>query len=281
MGSPASFMKKAWVLFGLGLFISGFSLAQEQGATAAATESAKWRKKPVFMLKLGGFFPQMSTNLGIDGGDEIDVENDLGLARNASVFRLDGDVRIASWFGLDLLYYGLGRSKEQVLDKDIRIGDTIFPVHQTVQSSLKGTYASADLKFYFLHRPRLDFGAYVGLYLTHLKFQVKAQEIDRQLLEIRKFWAPVPSIGLHFWYQPIRNMFLYAKGGLFTLKPSQRTKFESATLSINLDYYYYKFLGIGARYEYNHGNLDLDVASYHGNINYDLSGAQVYLVLGF
>ena len=295
MSSNSFFRPSAKILLCLGLFLAGLGLtafaqetAQQEPAKQDETkpaEPAQWKKKPAFAFKLGGFFPSVSMHARVDKADgegtDIDVENDLGLDKNGATIRLDGDLRIAKWFSVAANFYGFSRSKSQVIDKDIEIGDTLFPVNQTVKTTLNTIFTNLDLKFYLIHRPTLDFGVYAGVYLTHFKIDVRAQEIDRQLIQIKKLWAPIPSVGLHFWYQPVNKLFIYAKAGYFNFAPTKHSKFESATANLNLEYYFYKFVGIGARYEYSKMKFDIDRASFDGRVDYDISGAQVYLVLGF
>ena len=286
MSSTSVVKRSAKLFLCLGFFLAGWgptAFAQEEAKPAA---TADWKKKPVFTFKLGGFFPSVSMQARVDRADgegtDIDVENDLGLDKNGTTVRLDGDIRIASWFSLGMDYYGFRRDGDsKVIDKEIQIGDTVFPVHQTLQSSLATQFGNLDLKFYIIHRERLDFGVYAGVYLTRLKIRVEAQERGTQLLEIRKFWAPIPSIGLHFWYQPVNKLFVYAKAGYFDFNPNKHSKFQSATGSLNLDYYFYRFLGVGARYEYSKMKVEIDRMAFDGQVDYDISGAQVYLVLGF
>ncbi len=239
-----------------------------------------------FRPEVRRFFPDVNTVIRVDEtgeGSPIDLEGDLGLDKSMPMVRLDGDIRIAPWFSVDLGYYGFQRSQSEVIDKDIQIGDTVFPVNQTLKTTLNTNYMNVDLKFYLFHRPRWDFGVYAGVNLAHYKLNVQAQEIDRQLLEIRKFWAPVPSLGLHFRYTIIPHMFVYGKAGYFKFSPSKRLDFESGTVNINLDYFFYKFLGVGARYEYSRFNLDMDavVSDFRGAVKYDLSGFNAYLTVGF
>jgi hypothetical protein len=286
MDSKIRFMQRAKVCLSLGLFFSGFALtafAQEAGAAAEPTK--KWMKKPSFAFKLGGFFPSLTADIRVDPpgggqGTDVNIERDLGVAKSGTTFRLDGDLRIAKWFSLALNYFGFSRSSEKAISREIQIGDTVFPVNQTIKTTLAPAFINLDAKFYILHRERLDFGVYAGVYATHFKINVEAQELGRRLLEIRKIWAPIPSVGLHFWYQPIPKMFVYAKAGYFNYN-TKRIDFDSATFNLNLEYYFYKFLGIGGRYEYSAMKLDLDLAGYHGKLNYDISGLQAYLTIAF
>ena len=281
MASRIRFVQKAIVFLSLGLFLSGFTLTAFAQEEAAAAEPTKWRKKPNFAFKLGAFFPSVSAKLAVDGGEEISAEDDLALDKNATTLRLDGDIRIAGWFGLGLGYYGVSRESSKVINKDIQIGDTVFPVNQTLNTKLTNSFYNVDLKFYLINKPRLDFGVYAGVYWSKIKLNVDAQELDRRLIEFRQASTIIPSVGLHFSYTVLRNLYFYGKAGYFYIEPGKRTKFESSTIDLNLDYYFYKFLGVGVKYEYSRFDLDLDVADYHGNLRYDINGFQAYATIGF
>jgi hypothetical protein len=286
MNSKIRFTLRAKVFLSLGLFFSGFALTAFAQETPAAAESTKkWMKKPAFAFKLGGFFPSLSMDIRVDppgGGEGTDVslDKDLGVAKSGSTIRLDGDIRIAKWFSVALNYYGFKRSAEKAVSKEITIGDTVYPVNQTIKTTLAPTFMNIDAKFYILHRERLDFGVYAGVYATHFKLNFEAEEAGRQLLQIKKLWAPIPSVGLHFWYQPIPKMLVYAKAGYFKYN-TKRIDFDSATFNLNLEYYFYKFVGIGARYEYSDMKLNLSLAGYRGKLDYIISGIQAYLTLAF
>lgn len=286
MHSKIRSKKRALIFLSLGLFFVGFTLTAFAQEEAKPEETTKWKKKPGLSFKLGAFFPSVTAKFRVDApagapGTEVDVNKDFGLDKNATTLRLDGDIRIAKWFSVNLGFYGNSRSNEKVIDKDIQIGNTTFHVNQTLKGTLRNDFYNADFKFYLINKPRFDFGVYAGINLAHFKFTVDAQEIDRQLIEIKKVWAPIPSLGLHFSYTLLPNVYLYGKAGYFNFKPGKRTKFESAATSLNLDWYFYKFMGIGVRAEYSFFDLDLDVASYHGNIKYNIGGFNGYLTIGF
>jgi hypothetical protein len=285
MSSKTRFMKRAKVFLTLGILLSGFALTAFAQEEAKPAETTQWKKKPAIAFKLGAFFPSISAKFRVDApagapGTEVDVNKDFGLAKTATTLRLDGDIPIAKWFSIDLAYYGNSRSKEQALSKDIVIGDKTYYLNQTVKTTLRNDFYTADFKFYLMNRQRLQFGVYAGINLAHFKLTFDLQEIDRQL-QIKKVWAPVPSIGVHFAYTLLPHVYLYGKAGYFALKPGKRTKFQSGYASLNLDWYFYKFMGIGARYEYSALDLDIDVASYHGNIKYNIGGVNGYLTIGF
>lgn len=75
---------------------------QAQEDQEAAQSTPEWRKKPSFSLRLGSYFPSLSTILRVDSeslgrGTEIDLEDLLQLDSSPIVIRGDADVPIVSW----------------------------------------------------------------------------------------------------------------------------------------------------------------------------------------
>jgi hypothetical protein len=259
---------------------------QAQEAQEAAQSTLKWRKKPSFSLRLGSYFPSLSTILRVDSenlgrGTEIDLEDLLQLDSSPIVIRGDADVPIVSWFSLDLGFYAIKRSKTTVIDRDIQIGDTIFNVNQTVKGKFDTTYLRTHLKFYFVRNPRLDLGVWVGANVAFFNFSFQAQELGQTFSEGEDVWAPIPAAGIHASYTLFPNLYLFGKAGYFYYGLSDNLKFKSLSFDINVNYYFYKFLGIGATYDYNKFELDGEIGDLSGKVINKFGGFQVYLLIGF
>ncbi len=259
--------------------------AQEEGQ-GEAKEAPKWRRKPAFSLRFGSYFPSLETILRIDSenlglGTEINLEDVLQLDKSPTVVRADAEVRLLSWLSLDLGYYGINRSKTTVIDRDIQVGDTIFNLNQTVKTKFNTTTLRADLKFSFIHNPRLDLGVWAGAHVAFFNLSLEAQELGKTYLEENDVWAPIPAAGVHICYTLIPNMYLFGKVGYFYYALSDNFKFTSTSFDINLNYYFYKFLGVGATYEYNLAKLDGKVADFSGKISNKFGGFQIYGIIGF
>jgi hypothetical protein len=287
MGSHKDKIHKSNIIFILTflLFVSIPILqAQEPEETAPATQ--EWRKRPGLALRLGTYIPSLNTKLRLDSerlgrGTEIDFEDMLQLDRSPLVLRGDAEVPIASWLGVDLGFYVINRKNTRVIDRDIQIGDTIFNVNETVNTKFNSTYLRTNFKFYIIRKPRLDFGVWAGANVAFLNFSLEAQELGETFSEGRDVWAPIPAIGIHASYTLFRNFYVFGKAGYFYYGISDNLKFNNWSLDININYYFYKFLGIGATYEYNRAKLDGEFSDLSGEFVNRLGGFQFYLVIGF
>jgi len=108
-----------------------------------------------------------------------------------------------------------------------------------------------------------------------------AQEAGETLIEENDVWAPIPAVGVHFSYALIPNLYLFGKAEYFYYGLSDNLKFTSTSFDINLNYYFYKFLGIGATYEYNLAKLDGEISDFSGKLSNKFGGFQIYGIIGF
>jgi hypothetical protein len=275
------------IIFILSLLLClSVSTLQAQEDEETAQPAQEWRKKPGLSLRFGTYLPSLNTKLRLDSeilgrGTEIDLEDTLQLARSLVIARGDAEVPIASWLGLDLGFYSISRRKTKVIDRDIQIGDTIFNLNQTVNTKFNTTYLRTNFKFYIIRKPRLDFGVWAGANVAFLNFSLEAQELGKTFSEGRDVWAPIPAIGIHAAYTLFRNFYVFGKAGYFYYGLSDNLKFNNLSFDININYYFYKFLGIGATYEYNRAELNGELSDLSGEIINKLSGFQFYLVIGF
>jgi hypothetical protein len=287
MGSYKRKIHKFNWIFILGLLMSLLvSTLHAQDAEETAQATQEWRKKPGFSLRFGTYMPSLNTKLRLDSerlgrGTEIDFEDTLQLDRSPVIARGDAEVPIASWLGLDLGFYIINRKNTRVIDRDIQVGDTIFNLNQTVNTKFNTTYLRTNFKFYIIRKPRLDFGVWAGANVAFLNFSLQAQELGETFSEGRDVWAPIPAIGVHASYSLFRNFYVFGKAGYFYYGLSDNLKFNNWSLDINVNYYFYKFLGIGATYEYNRAKLNGEFSDLSGEFVNRLGGFQFYLVIGF
>jgi hypothetical protein len=246
----------------------------------------EWRKRPGLALKIGTYLPSLNTILRVDSetlgrGTEIDFEDLLQLDKSPLILRGEAEVPVASWLSLDLGFYVINRSNTRVIDRDIQIGDTIFNINQTVKAKFNATYLQTNFKFYIIRKPRLDFGVWAGANVAFFNFSLEAQELGETFSEGRDVWAPIPAVGIHASYTLFRNFYIFGKAGYFYYGLSDNLKFNNWSLDININYYFYKFLGIGVSYEYNRAELNGELGDLSGEIVNRLGGIQFYLLIGF
>jgi hypothetical protein len=273
-----------------GLLIVAVALAVV-GLSAAAwsqEESDKpakvWLKKPNFSIRLGSIFSDVSNQFRIDGADGegtlIDAHDVLKLPKNGTALRAKGDFRVAKWFGVEVEYYRISDSSSTVIDRDITVGDEIFPINETVSTSFTRSFLDTSLKFYFIHKPRLDLGLYLGANIHFIELTMDADPSGRSVY--KNPWYPVPSIGATFTYSLGPRWYVYGKAGYFyyKIKDSNRS-LDSVRFDINMDYYFWKSLGIGVTYEYIKSSTERNSAEFAGMVSNRSSSIQIYLAVGF
>ena len=271
----------------LSIFMCAFVFPlQAREDQEAAPSAQKWRKKPGLSLRFGSYIPQVNTKVRIDSerlgqGTEIDFEDLLQLDRSPVILRGDAEIPVVSWFSLDLGFYAINRNSTKVIDRDIQMGDTIFNLNQTVNTKFNTTYLRVNFKFFIIRKPRLDLGLWAGANVAFFNFSLQAQELGKTFSEGNDVWAPIPSIGIHGAYTLFPNFFIFGKAGYFYYGISDNLKFNALSYDINVNYYFYKFLGIGATYEYNRAELDGQIGDMTGLVINKLGGFQFYLVIGF
>jgi hypothetical protein len=287
MGSKKSVFRKSSALFIVGFLMCIFlPTLRAQEAQEMETAVPEWRQRPGLALRFGTFIPTLNTILRLDSetlgrGTEINLEDVLQLDRSPLVIRGDAEIPVVSWLGLDLGFYIINRSKTNVIDEDLQIGDTIYSVNQTVNTKFNATYLKTNLKFYIIRRPRLDFGVWAGANVAFLNFSLEAEELGKTASEGRDVWAPIPAVGIHGSYTLFKNFYIFGKGGYFYYGISDDLKFNNWSFDINANYFFYKSLGIGATYEYNKAELTGEIGDFTGEIINRLGGFQFYLVIGF
>jgi len=280
-------MKTGRLVLTLGLLLTGLGLsAAAWGQERAEEKTSIWPKKPAFSFRIGTYFSSVDTRVRIDGangrGTEIDLGSVLKIPRTATVFRANGDFRILSWLGVEAEYYRLNRSKVVAIDQEFTAGDIVFAVNDIVSTKYITSYLDLALKFYLIHRQRLDLGFWVGAKGHFLQLGLENQSAELGTVSVnRKTWFFVPAGGLQFSYSLLPRLYLYGKAGYFSYKVSDTKHFNNTRCDISLDYYVWKSLGIGATYEYNRSTVESDNTRFVGLIKARASGLQLYAVIGF
>jgi len=274
---------KGLLIVAVALAVVGLSAAawSQEGSDKPAKV---WQKKPNFSIRFGTLFSDVSNQFRIDGeegeGSLIDAQDVLKIPKNGTALRAKGDFRVAKWFGVEVEYYRIADSATTVLDRDITVGDDVFSLNETVSTNFTRSFLDTFLKFYFIHRPRLDLGLFLGANIHFVKLTMAA---DPSGLSVAKNpWYPVPSLGATFSYTLGPKLFLYGKAGYFYYKVSDSgLKLDSVRFDVNMDYYIWKSFGVGMTYEYIKTSMERDTDAFMGLVSNRSSSFQIYLAVGF
>jgi len=112
------------------------ALASLAGTVARADELKPGDER--FKFVAGWFLPAFNTDVRIDNGgnegDKVDLNNDLGVNRDQSGVLVGFEWRFAERHRLAASYSSFSQNKTRVIDKEITIGDEIYPVNAEVRT---------------------------------------------------------------------------------------------------------------------------------------------------
>ncbi|MGH8761496.1 MAG: hypothetical protein ACREVW_18645, partial [Burkholderiales bacterium] len=94
----------------------------------------------------------------------------------------------------DLHYFDSRRSGNNVLDDQIQIGDTVFPVGAQVASEFDLKFINLDYSYAFFQDDRVRLSVAGGLHTTGVHYKVASPGLA--LFEDESFIAPLPVVGL-------------------------------------------------------------------------------------
>lgn len=272
--------KLAITIVMFGAFVVAPAAAAGKRANARETD---WRR-PSLSFRLGSYFSNLGTTIRVDGdqgqGTAVDITDVLKIPRTATIFRVHGDLRLASWFSVEAEYYRINRFKSTTLDTEIVVGDTVFTINETVNTRSVTSYLDVDLKFYLIRRPRWDAGVWIGANAHFMKFSIEAVPSELGLVQ-KNVWFPVPALGVHFSYTLLPGLYLYGKAGVFLFRISEDLKYQTARFDVSLDYYFGKALGAGVTYAYENGSIETAQARFQGRVKSRANGFQVYGLVRF
>lgn len=241
-------------------------------------------------FNLGGFFPSSDVELkinGVDPGDLIDLEDELGFDDYDNLWRLDGYWRFFKRHRLVFGYYQFNRDASIGLSEEIKIGDEVFPVDALVSSELDLGFYTIDYMYSFYQGEKAEISGGLGVYWVDFAFSAAASLnvagepiIGGPYFESTDFNGPLPYLALTFEYYITPKWLAIVKGGYFQLEVNDIDG-RLTNIGAKLEYQFTKMFGLGVGYDSFKADLDADDGDLKVEIEYQFSGFQAYGTLRF
>jgi len=156
-----------------------------------------------FKLSAGVFFPSASSHISVGNnsgsiGTDIDFENDLGFNKSSSSFYADLQWRASSLSRFDLSYYGLNRSSNYTLQKDIMFGDNTYNVNATVNAFFNTNIYRFSYGYAIFSKPTWEAGLLFGAHIVRFNVGLSANSNGNTVAVSNDFGftAPLPDFGV-------------------------------------------------------------------------------------
>jgi len=241
-------------------------------------------------LRVSAFDPSISSGAQVDSssgasGTAIDFERDLGLPKKKTLPTLLIGTRFRDAWRAEFEYFQLNRSGSQTLNQDIIFNGSTFLISTPATTRFASSVYRASVGYSFVKTPQDEFGVTAGAHVTHLDIVIDSQtlvagaavstdhaEQDRTL--------PLPTLGLYgshafapAWVASGQvNAFQVKSGGLDGhLFDMQANLLWRATPNI----------GLGLGYRYDDYKLTSTRDDFHGRVNYQFKGPQLFVEAAF
>jgi hypothetical protein len=244
-------------------------------------------------VMLGAFLPAFKTRMQVDNdqlgsGDNVDLADDLGVDRDESGGWLGVEWRFAPRHRIGFTYSRFTLGGERVIDRDIQIGDEVFPAGATVTSQLRLEIIPITYSYSFLKRERDELAVTLGLHWSRLRFSAEGsaslgvEDFSRDTTSDAD--VPLPLVGLRYDHHFSDRWSAGASAAVFALEFGQDTwNFEGHLWSVRLhaEYRFARNFAIGAALDGFDVSVDLSSGSWKGGFDYGYWGPQIYLTARF
>lgn len=240
-------------------------------------------------LQISAYRPHVDTDLRVDETDSVlrgtplDGESDFGLAGRKTVPAALLGVRMGERWRAEFEYFSLNRSGNATAD-GLRFGDAQFSADIATRMRTHTYRLSAG--YSFLKQPDREVGVLVGAHVTDALLSVRGSAIvDGQAVgaftERRSETVPAPTVGLYGSYRPGAGRWeLNGRIDLFQLDIGDYDG-RLVNLQANAMYRVTPNVGVGVGWRYHDLRVDADARNFSGELNYRMSGPQLFLQAGF
>ena len=236
-----------------------------------------------FSISLGAFIIDRDSETRLDSdvlgdGSDVDLEDDLGLHRSDSVFRIDGYYRFNRKHRLDFTYFDLSRQNSKTIDEEFQFGDEIFVVGTTLKATFDLNIYKLAYTYSMLDRENGFLGITAGLYVADTGITLAATNFDQA--EKGDLTAPLPVIGLRGEYRLSDKWALRASGEFFALE-YEDIDGSLVDLYAGIDYRFTRHFAMGLGYNSVTIEVKASGDNVTGNIDWQYAGALLYAKLDF
>lgn len=249
------------------------------------------QEKWTFML--GAFLPAFETKMQVDNdqlgsGDNVNLADDLGVDQDETGGWFGVEWRFAPRHRLGFTYSRFTLSGERVIDRQLQIGDEVFPVGATLSSQLRLELIPITYSYSFLKRERDELALIAGVHWSRLRFSAEGsaslgtQDFARDSTSDAD--VPLPLLGLRYDHHFSERWSVGASAAVFALQFGEDTwSFEGSLWSVRLhaEYRFARNFAIGAALDGFDVSVDLSSGSWNGGFDYGYWGPQVYLTARF
>jgi hypothetical protein len=239
-----------------------------------------------FDLNLGAFILSTRTTVRADGspgpgapveiGTPIAVERELGIGDRTS-FRLDGYWRFFERHKLRVMYFDESRSGDKTITDEIVFRGQTYPVNAQISTRFDTRVAELAYEYALLKGEHYELAGSVGIHDLTFKLQLAVVGANTNVQQSARadVDGPLPVIGVHYIWEFYPRWSLDAMFQFFALKYQQ---YDGNLQDYNAAVYYmpWKNFGFGVGWNEFRTSVNIDNASYDGNLAWRYGGVRLF-----
>jgi hypothetical protein len=260
------------------LIASATLLFSGVSAAAAGTDDVER-----FSVSLGVFLTDRDTKTQLDGetpgsGTDVDLEEDLGLKKSDSVFRIDGYFRINEKHRVDFSAFDLSRTGTKQIEEEFVWDGTIYPIDVSIDASLDLEIYKLAYTWSFMRRDNGYLGVTAGLYVADIGTSISAESIGRS--SSSGLTAPLPVFGLRGQYDFAEKWSLRGSVEIFAVDYDEYSG-SLYDVYAGLDYQLFEHVAIGIGINSVKLNVGVTKNNFNGDLDWRYDGGLLFFKFDF
>lgn len=262
-------------------FFSHLSYAQEKDKKNRFLTSK-------FQIGVGMFIPTQKVNFSIDGAsenNEINFGESFSFNNNSVTPNLFFKWRFAKFWSLEAEYFNASYAKKAVLEEDIEAGDYTFEEGSNVELGYKLNLYRIIFGRVIYSNPKIELGGSLGAHVInvgpYIEGNIMVNEDDNTFqTSAISATAPLPNIGLWFFYAPSERWTITAKVDWFALTVDEYSG-SLWDIGPSVHYQIIKNLGVHLTYRYFNIKANVNKEYWNGSADLSFSGPTLSLIAHF
>ena len=245
-----------------------------------------------FKFVAGWFLPAFNTDVRVDNGgdpgDEVDLDRDLGVNRDQSGVLLGFEWRMAERHRLATTYSSFSQSATRVIDRQITIGDEVYPVNATIKTNWSLDMIPITYSYSFLKSDSNELAGTFGIHWDSISLGLKGSTSlssdDLNANVSSGADLPLPLIGIRYDHNFSNNWSAGLGASFFTIEFGESELDARGSLYNFRAYTEYRIkgrYGAGLAVDVFNLNIKADKPNLTGEYKYDYWGPQLYLTARF
>jgi outer membrane scaffolding protein for murein synthesis (MipA/OmpV family) len=241
------------------------------------------KRQPKLEIKMAAFSDSGDAKVTRDAaegapGDEIDLEDVLGVSLNDTVMQFDAIYRFNDFHRLEIGYHELSRNGTATLNNDIIFGDTVFAAGTTVNTSFETEVLRVSYAYSLMNDEQKELGVMAGVHLT--KGTTDIESVTTGERERSDVSTPLPVIGLHGSVQLGADSTLGGRAQVFGLE-FDRVDGHMIYMMLEWQRRFGDDFSAGLAYNFYRTKLDAKNADAHGTLQTRHHGPVIFISANF